>query len=229
MIHGRTQSVGEAVTIERASLRPLAAERFDLQEVSFPKVDGAGCVRVKTNPYSVPAPVGTCVEAKLGSAHVELWADGQCLARHERSYVRFEPVLDLEHYLDVLERKPGALAGSTPLAQCRARGLWPASYDTLWAHLIEPARETGRDAPDDRGVATGADLRGGAPCSARSRRALTLGLQRPGGRPASAAARRRSSGRRSRRCRSGAALAHYDRPLPSVAAYDTLLSSEVGR
>ena len=137
MIQGRTQSVGEAMTIEHASLRPLAAERFDLQEVSFPKVDGAGCVRVKTNPYSVPAPVGTCVEAKLGSAHVELWADGQCLARHERSYVRFEPVLDLEHYLDVLERKPGALAGSTPLAQCRARGLWPASYDTLWAHLID--------------------------------------------------------------------------------------------
>ena len=117
----------------RSALRPLAPERFDLQEVSFPKVDGAGCVRVKTNPYSVPAPVGTCVEAKLGSAHVELWAEGQCLARHERSYVRFAPVLELEHYLDVLERKPGALAGSTPLAQCRARGLWPASYDALWA------------------------------------------------------------------------------------------------
>jgi hypothetical protein len=36
----------------------------------------------------------------------------------------------------VLERKPGALAGSTPLAQSRARGLWPASYDALWAALI---------------------------------------------------------------------------------------------
>ena len=60
VIHGRTQTVGEAVTIERASLRPLATERFDLQEVSFPKVDGARCVRVKTNPYSVPAAVGTC-------------------------------------------------------------------------------------------------------------------------------------------------------------------------
>ncbi|MEO7274005.1 MAG: IS21 family transposase, partial [Vicinamibacterales bacterium] len=70
VIHPRPHTVGEAVTIERASLRPLAAERFDLQEVSFPQVDGAGCVRVKTNPYSVPATVGTTVEAKLGSAHV---------------------------------------------------------------------------------------------------------------------------------------------------------------
>jgi hypothetical protein len=35
-------------------------------------------------------------------------------------------VLNLEHCLDVLEHKPGALAGSTPLAQWRARGLWGA-------------------------------------------------------------------------------------------------------
>ena len=31
-------------------------------------------------------------------------------------------IRDLEHYLDVLERKPGALAGSTPLAQRRVQG-----------------------------------------------------------------------------------------------------------
>jgi hypothetical protein len=46
-------------------------------------------------------------------------------------------VLDLEHYLDVLERKPGALIGSKPLAAWRARGLWPESYDRLLAQLIE--------------------------------------------------------------------------------------------
>ena len=112
VIHPRTHTVGEAVTIERASLRPLAAEPFDLQEISFPQVDGAGCVRVKTNPYSVPAAVGTAVEAKLGSAHVELWADGQCLARHERSYVRFAA---------------GARARALPrCAGPQARARWPA-------------------------------------------------------------------------------------------------------
>jgi hypothetical protein len=45
-------------------------------------------------------------------------------------------VLDLEHYLDVLERKPGALAGSKPLAAWRQRGLWPENYDRLWEELI---------------------------------------------------------------------------------------------
>jgi hypothetical protein len=40
-------------------------------------------------------------------------------------------VLDLEHYLDVLERKPGVLIGSRPIAAWRERGLWPPSYDRL--------------------------------------------------------------------------------------------------
>jgi len=44
-------------------------------------------------------------------------------------------VLDLEHYLDVLIRKPGALAGSRPLAQWRTAGRWTAAYDELWQSL----------------------------------------------------------------------------------------------
>jgi hypothetical protein len=40
-------------------------------------------------------------------------------AHHERCYGRQQQILDLEHYLDVLYRKPGALAGSRPLQQMR--------------------------------------------------------------------------------------------------------------
>jgi hypothetical protein len=43
----------------------------------------------------------------------------------------------LEHYLEVLGRKPGALAGSTALVQYRERGLWPESFDRLWGKLRE--------------------------------------------------------------------------------------------
>lgn len=62
--------------------------------------------------------------------------EGRCIARHERCYERHQQVLDLEHYLDVLERKPGALIGSKPLASWRQRGLWPPSYDRLLDELI---------------------------------------------------------------------------------------------
>ena len=110
---------------EREHLLPLAAEGFDLAALHFPQVNQSGCVKVLTNFYSTPLPVGTTVEAKVYSAYVEIWHEGHCVARHERCYERHQKVLELEHYLDVLEKKPGALAGSTALEQCRAQGRWP--------------------------------------------------------------------------------------------------------
>jgi hypothetical protein len=37
----------------------------------------------------------------------------------------------------VLLKKPGAMAGSTALEQCRAQGRWPASYDRFWSMTSE--------------------------------------------------------------------------------------------
>jgi transposase len=135
-IAGREQTIGVAMRAEQAHLLPLAQEGFDLAEVSFPKVDGSGCVRVRTNFYSAPLPADTRVQAKVYADRVEVWHEGAEVARHERSYGRFQQVLELEHYLEVLERKPGALAGSTALKQWRERGRWPADYDRYWEVLI---------------------------------------------------------------------------------------------
>ena len=133
---GREQSVGAAMTLEREHLLPLAAEGFELTETSFATVDTKGCVKVRTNWYSVPARPGTSVQVKVRPATLEVWQEGACVACHERCYERWRQVLNLEHYLEVLERKPGALAGSTPLAQWREQGRWPASYDRLWQELM---------------------------------------------------------------------------------------------
>ena len=116
-IAGRSQPVGAAMIEERAHLLPLAEQGFELAEVCFPRVDGLGCVRVRTNLYSVPVKPDKTVEVRLYPGYVEVRDEGHCIARHERSYGRQQQVLDLEHYLDVLERKPGALAGAKPLAR----------------------------------------------------------------------------------------------------------------
>jgi hypothetical protein len=97
-------------------------EGFDLADVTFPLVDKQGCAMVKTNAYSVPVGAGSRVEARAYPLHVELWHAGRRVARHERCHSRRQHVLDLEHYLDVLSHKPGAFAGSKPLAQWRAAG-----------------------------------------------------------------------------------------------------------
>ena len=137
MIAGRTQSVGAGLVVEREHLLPLVAEGMDLAQTSFPTVNSMGCAKLLTNFYSVPLKAGTQVQAKAYASAVELWHDGRCVARHERCYRRQQQVLDLEHYLDVLYRKPGALAGSRPLEQQRQAGLWPESFDQIWQSLMD--------------------------------------------------------------------------------------------
>jgi hypothetical protein len=132
VVGDRQVSVGAAMAAEREHLLPLAKEGFDLAAVRFPEVNSSGCAKVLTNFYSVPLAVGTEVQAKIHAAYVEIWHQGKCLARHERCFGRQQKVLDLDHYLEVLEKKPGALAGSTALEQWRAQGRWPASYDRYW-------------------------------------------------------------------------------------------------
>lgn len=133
----RPLTVGQAVTIERPQLLPLQSEDLDLTEEHSCRVDGKGRVLVRTNWYSTPLPSGTQVRVRVAPITVTIWHGGQAVATHERCYRRRQQVLELEHYLDVLIHKPGALAGSTPLAQWRAAGRWTAAHDDLWAWLRE--------------------------------------------------------------------------------------------
>lgn len=223
VIAGRTHTVGAAMLIEREHLLPLAHEGVDLAAVSFPVVNTSGCVKVLTNGYSVPLPVGTRVQVKVQAASVEVWHDGRRVAQHERCFGRQQQVLELEHYLDVLLKKPGALAGSTPLHQWRAQGKWPESFDRFWETL---RRRHGRQ-PGTRAMIE-VLLLGRRHSAARLRavveEAVTLGVsdvaairylldQEPQDvRPCPEAI---EIGR----------LACYERPLPSMAEYDRLLAS----
>jgi len=137
IINGKDRSVGEAMNLERECLLPLAQEGFQLAGIYFPSVNAQGTVKVLTNFYSAPLPVGVEVQVKVYPANIEIWHQGKCVARHERSFGRCVRVLNLEHYLEVLLKKPGALAGSTPLDRWRAKGLWPESYDKFWKILNE--------------------------------------------------------------------------------------------
>jgi hypothetical protein len=137
LIQERTLTVGQAVARERPQLLPLQIEDLDLTEEHFCRVDGKGCVQVRTNWYSTPLLPGTQVRVRVAPMTVAIWHGGQEVACHARCYRRRQQVLELEHYLDVLIHKPGALAGSTPLAQWRAAGRWTAAHDQLWALLQE--------------------------------------------------------------------------------------------
>jgi transposase len=223
VIAGHDETVGAGMLIERAYLLPLAEEDFDLAEVSFPTVNGFGCVKVRTNAYSTPVRAGATVQAKVTPTAVEVWHEGRCVALHERCYGRQQEVLNLEHYLDVLAHKPGALAGSKPLAQWRQAGLWPPSYDRLWQilnerhgrqkgtkemiELLQLGRTHGREklrAAVEEALALGCG-------DSAAVRYLLSASQLTRGRPAPLAVDE---------------LAVFERPLPTMVDYDRLLVGE---
>lgn len=63
---------------------------------------------------------------------ISVWHDGKIVACHERLAGKHETSAQLAHYLELLARKPGALARSLALRQERDRGDWPECFDELW-------------------------------------------------------------------------------------------------
>jgi hypothetical protein len=129
-------TVAEAFAVERPLLRALPAEPFDASETAAPRVDAKSLVTVRQNRYSVPvALAGLRVSARIGARGITISHAGQPVAHHERLHGRFGTSAQLDHYLELLARKPGGLEHSLALAQERERGAWPAAFDELWAAL----------------------------------------------------------------------------------------------
>lgn len=133
-IEGRAQTVGQAFAAERPSLRPLPAEPFASALPLTATVDTKARICVRQRWYSVPARLaGREVPVRLGARHVEVLHGGDVVARHERSPRKGTQTLLLDHYLEVLVRKPGALPSSLTLAQARASGAITPAHERFWA------------------------------------------------------------------------------------------------
>jgi transposase len=136
-ITGRTMTVGEALRAERPLLRELPGW-YDTAETATPRVDAKALVTIRQNHYSVPVRLaGLRVNARVGAREIVISHDRREVARHPRLHGRFQTAARLDHYLELLRDKPGALKGSLPLSQERSRGGWPGCYDELWAKLGE--------------------------------------------------------------------------------------------
>jgi hypothetical protein len=55
------------------------------------------------------------------------------VTRHHRSTVKDSQTLVLDHYLEVLAIKPGALPGATALVQARRYGVFTAEHEAFWS------------------------------------------------------------------------------------------------
>ncbi len=123
VITGRPVTVAAAFAAEQPAMLALPAEMFDPARLLQARVDSRARVCVRQNYYSVPARyAGRRVAVRLSAMSVQVLDGPHVVAAHERAAGKYAEVLTLDHYLDVLKYKPGALPGATALAQARAAG-----------------------------------------------------------------------------------------------------------
>jgi transposase len=221
VITGRPVTVAAAFAAELPAMLPLPGEMFDPARLLQARVDNRARVCVRQSYYSVPARyAGRRLTVRLSAMTVAALDGPRVVAVHERAAGKYAEVLTLDHYLDVLKYKPGALPGATALAQARAAGVFTASHQRYW----DAARRSRGDAAGTRAlteVLLGHRTLPAAALTTAMDRAVSSGALDP--QAVLIDARRQAAGPVAPVIPIGA-LARYDRPVPALHGYDTLLS-----
>jgi hypothetical protein len=109
-------TIRAAWTQERPQLMPMPTPFDGYVEVPA-RVSSTSLVSVARNRYSVPcAWAGHRVSVRLYPERVVIVADQHVVAEHPRAVDRDHVVYDWQHYLPLVERKPGALRHGAPFA-----------------------------------------------------------------------------------------------------------------
>lgn len=221
VITGRPVTVAAAFAAELAHLGRLPDEPFDPARLLRARVDNRARVSVRQCYYSVPARyAGRRLPVRLSATTVEVLDGATVVARHQRAPGRYVEVLALDHYLEVLQTKPGALPGATALAQAKACGVFTQTHQRYW----DAARRERGDAGGTRALIEVLLAHRTLPAAALQiamGKATDAGLLDP--QVVLIDARRHAGGQVAPVIPIGA-LARYDRPTPTLTGYDDLLT-----
>ncbi|RBM11096.1 IS21 family transposase [Streptomyces sp. PT12] len=134
VLRGKLTTIGFNFTIEAEELAPLPDEDFECGITMTPKVDRSSRITVRQCHYSVPARfIGQRVRVLLRGNELLVFDRRKVVARHPRLTKRYDYRDELDHYLEILLAKPGAMAGSTALATARAEGSFTSVHEAFWA------------------------------------------------------------------------------------------------
>jgi transposase len=140
-LQGREKTVNEFFREEQAGLLPLPAMPFTVTQISSGKVDPYATVRVDKNRYSVPSRyVGFKVQVQVDVDRVDLFHAGKRLATHPRVFGNNKWQLNPDHYLELIQQRPGAFQEARPMRQWRQN--WPPALERLLARFQENQGET---------------------------------------------------------------------------------------
>ena len=146
-------SIAEILTLEREHLMGMPTP-FDGYVERMARVSSTCLVVVGRNRYSVPCEwAGQMVSTRLYPMRVDVVAGDELVASHERLFDRGHTTYDWQHYIDLVQRKPGALRNGTPfmdlpepLADLRRALLRTSGGDRVMADVLALVPTSGLDA-----------------------------------------------------------------------------------
>ncbi len=145
--------LAEMLEHERSHLMPMP-EPFDGYVEKPARVSSTCLVSVARNRYSVPCELaGQLVSTRLYPGRVVVVAGDTAIASHERLGDDSQTRYDWQHYIPLLQRKPGALRNGAPFAdmpealqQLRRRLLRESGGDRVMAQVLAIVPAAGLEA-----------------------------------------------------------------------------------
>jgi transposase len=126
-------TVAEVLQDEQTRLMP-APKPFDGYVEQTVRVSATALVHFQRNRYSVPTRhVNEVLSLRVYPEHLVLVSDGREVARHRRSFERHLTFYDWQHYIPLVQTKPGALRNGAPFKEM------PEVLQTLQRHLLRHA------------------------------------------------------------------------------------------
>ncbi|WP_217140827.1 hypothetical protein [Streptomyces sp. AC627_RSS907] len=129
----RIRTIGQDFAREAPLLLPLPEDPFETGLALNPRVDRYGMVAARVCRYSVP-PLHRAHRPRSPALERGRGVHGRTeIARHPRLTTKGAERVVLDHFLEVLLAKPGALAGSEALDQARREGTFTPAHEALWS------------------------------------------------------------------------------------------------
>lgn len=116
---------------------------LELGQISKLKVNKYSFIQVENNYYSVPEHlVGHWVKAKIYPKEILVYSDSRLVATHKKIDGYHLAQVDIYHYLETLEKKPGALKNSTALkSKAELKTIYDNHFTKRTKEFIELLRD----------------------------------------------------------------------------------------
>lgn len=117
-VKSRTGTVAQAYAEEVRFLHAIPSYRYDTSRKAMPDVGDYSTVRFDKNNYSVPVRyLRKTVTVKGYANEVHIIHGGELIATYDRSYGSGKTQYRLEHYLDLIARKPRCVFQARPVRE----------------------------------------------------------------------------------------------------------------